>query len=68
MIQEILTTILAWLTGFWGFVSTSITEGVEIFYDSTTSSLTTIGILGLFGVGVGLVYMGLGFVSRFFKK
>lgn len=68
MIQDILDTILAWLTGFWGFVATSITEGIEIFYNSTTSELTTIGILGLFGVGVGLVYMGLGFVSRFFKK
>lgn len=68
MIQDILDTILSWLTGFWGFVTTSITEGVEIFYDSTAGNLTTIGILGLFGVGVGLVYMGLGFVSRFFKK
>lgn len=68
MIQDILDTILAWLTGFWGFVTTSITEGVEIFYNSTTSELTTIGILGLFGIGVGLVYMGLGFVTRFFKK
>lgn len=68
MIEQFLETILAWLTGFWGFVSASITSGVGIFWNATTSTLTPIGILGLFGVAVGLVYMGLGFVSRFFKK
>lgn len=69
MVAEIISAISDWLTGFWTFVSTSITSAIEIFYGgSPTPSLTPLGVLALFGVAVGVVYLGLGFVSRFFKK
>lgn len=69
MIAEILQTITEWMAGFWGFVTTSITSAVEIFYiPGVDGGLTPIGILALFGVAVGVVYLGLNFVRSFFQK
>lgn len=67
VVTDILSTITSWLTGFWTLLTSSITSAVGVFWNTTTG-LTPIGILGLFGVGVGLVYLGLNFVMRFFKK
>lgn len=68
MVQEIIETITSWLAGFWTLVSTTIESAVSLFWDAETSKLTVIGVLGLFGLAVGLVYLGLMFVMRLFKK
>lgn len=68
MITDIIATIGNWLTGMWGFVVDTITSAVEIFYGGTPATLTPIGILALMGLAIGLVTLGLGFVTRFFKR
>lgn len=68
MITEVIQTITDWLAGFWTLVSTSIESAVSLFWDAETSKLTVIGVLALFGLAVGLVYLGLMFVMRLFKK
>lgn len=67
LVSEIISTITAWMTGFWTFIQSTITSAIGLFYN-TTDGLTVIGILALFGLAVGLVYFGLSFVTRFFKK
>ena len=64
---EFLSHLGTWVTGFWGIVTDTITQAITIFYDSTTG-LTTLGILALFGLGVGLVTYGMSFVMRLLKK
>ena len=64
---SIIDTVSAWITGLLGFVSTAITGVVELFYDAETG-LTTLGILGLMGLAMGLVRLGIRFVQRFFVK
>lgn len=66
MVQEILNTIMAWLTGFWQFINITITEAIKLFYSN--DALTPLGILALFGLAVGVVYLGLNFVRSFFQK
>lgn len=67
-ITEFLAQLGAWLSGFWGLVSETIDGALALFWDSTTSKLTIMGTLLLFGIAVGLVYMGLNFVQRLIKK
>lgn len=68
MITEIITAVQAWLTGMWTFVVETIESAVGIFYGGTPATLTPIGLLALMGLSIGLVTLGLGFVTRFFKK
>ena len=65
-ITDFLAGLGAWLTGFWGLVTDSIDAALGIFWDGT--NLTIMGYLGLFGLAVGLVYMGIGFVTRLIRK
>lgn len=67
LITEIIGTILAFVEGFWTIVLGSIKSAVGVFWDPATG-LTVIGILGLFGLGVGLVTLGMQTAMRFFKK
>lgn len=70
MVQEIIAIITSWLTGFWTIVSSSINGAVALFYDGSVEGegLTVLGILGLFGLAVGLIYFGISFVRSFFVK
>ena len=67
-IAEFLAIVGAWLAGFWGLVSDTIDGSLALFYNSVTNNLTIFGILSLFGLAVGLVYMGLQFVQRLLRK
>jgi hypothetical protein len=40
---------------------------VEIFYDSSTSSITLLGTLALIAVGVGIVAWAFGLVKSLFR-
>ena len=66
IIAEFLEALGAWLTGFWDLVSDSLTASVAIFFDGT--NLTVLGVLLLFSIAVGLVYLGLNFVTRLIHK
>ncbi len=64
---SVIEVVGSWLTGMLEFVSTAINGVIDLFYNAETG-LTTIGILGLMGLAIGLVKLGLSFVQRFFVK
>jgi len=66
IIAEFLEALGDWLTGFWGLVGDTLEAAIAIFFDGT--DLTVLGVLLLFSIAVGLVYMGLNFVTRLIHK
>lgn len=68
MISDIISDVGAWLSGMWTFVTDTIDGAVAIFYGGDPAGLTPIGTLALMGLAIGLVTLGLGFVTRFFKR
>ena len=62
LIQSILTIWTAMCT--W-FIST-MGELLNIFYDPTTG-ITILGIMAFCGIGVGLIFLLIGLVRKFFK-
>lgn len=50
-------------TGFFGLINTGLTSVVGLFWD-TEAGLTMIGTLMLVGLGVGLVWTLISFVTR----
>lgn len=68
MISAIITAVGDWLTGMWTFVLDTIEGAISIFYGGDPATLTPIGLLALMGLAIGLVTLGLGFVTRFFKR
>ena len=66
IIQEVISTITSWVTGFMGAVIDVIEGLIPVFYDD--SGLTVLGVLGLMGISIGLVRFGINFVQRFFLK
>lgn len=67
IIQEVVSAITSWVTGFMGAILDVIQGLVPIFYDAE-SGLTVLGVLGLMGISIGLVRFGINFVRRFFLK
>ena len=65
-LTDFLAVVGAWITGIWTFVSSSIEGAIVVFYDGT--NITVIGMLALFGLAMGLVMFGLGFVKNLIKK
>lgn len=72
IVTEIIDTITEWIEGFWSLILMTINQAVSIFYTlpvgENPGGLTVMGVLALFGLGVGLVLYGIGFVTRMFKK
>lgn len=66
MVAQIMTDITAWVTGFIGAIVGGLEAFVDVFYDGT--ALTPLGSLALMGLGIGLVTLAIGFVTRLFKK
>jgi hypothetical protein len=66
-ITEFLGDLGSWLSGFWGLVSDTIDGALALFWNDTTG-LTILGTLMLFGLAVGLIYFGMGFVQRLIRK
>ena len=66
IIQEVVSTITSWVTGFMGAILDVIQGLIPIFYDE--GGLTVLGVLGLMGISIGLVRFGINFVQRFFLK
>lgn len=66
-ITEFTGAIGDFLDAFWPMVVSSIDSAIAIFWDGTTG-LTVLGYLAVFGLAVGLVYLGMGFVQRLIRK
>lgn len=58
MISSIFQNISQAVTGMVGALGNGITEATKLIYDSTTSTITTFGVLCLVVVGVGVSYWG----------
>lgn len=66
IIQEVISTITSWVTGFMGAILDVIEGLIPVFYGD--EGLTVLGVLGLMGISIGLVRFGIRFVQRFFLK
>jgi len=74
-IQSVATDIIAiiteWVTGFVTLIITVFNAFIELFYASpdgiAPEEITFIGVLALMSIGVGVVYLGLGWMKRLFS-
>ena len=64
MITEIFTTVSQVVTAFAGCIADAFTSVMAIVWDTTTSKLTTFGILLIIAFGIGIVYFALNYVFR----
>lgn len=67
MIAEIFDTIVDVVNEYIAVLQGLFGGLVEIFYDSTTTSLTLLGTLALIAVGVGIVAWAFGLVKSLFR-
>lgn len=67
IVQEVISIITSWVTGFMGAILDVVEGLIPIFYN-TEGGLTVLGVLGLMGISIGLVRFGINFVQRFFLK
>ena len=67
MIAEIFDTIVDVVTEYITVLQGLFEGLVEIFYDSTNTSLTLLGTLALIAVGVGIVAWAFGLVKSLFR-
>ena len=66
MIQQFFTAVGDSLTAMFGVLNNGLTSVIGLFYD-TTSGFTTVGLLLLIGLGIGLVWSLISFVMRLVK-
>jgi hypothetical protein len=67
MLTEIFETIQAVVTAYVTVLQNLFEGLVEIFYDSTSASITLLGTLALIAVGVGIVAWAFGLVKSLFR-
>lgn len=67
LVTNIFTTITQIVTGVLDAMIAIFTSIADIFYDSTASELTIIGIFALLGFGVGLARWGFNLVLKLIK-
>jgi hypothetical protein len=67
MLAQIFTTIQSVVTAYVAVLQNLFEGLVEIFYDSTTSTITLLGTLALIAVGVGIVAWAFGLVKSLFR-
>lgn len=65
-VTQLFSLISEVFTGFFGIIETGLGSVVGLFWD-TTSGLTMVGTLMLVGLGVGLVWTLISFVTRLVK-
>lgn len=69
MINEIITAITSWLTGFIEILVGGLEAFVEVFYTTgPEGGLTTLGTMALLGLAVGLVTLIIAFVRGLFQR
>lgn len=61
-VAELFSLISEVFTGFFGILSTGLTSVVGLFWDAT-SGLTMVGTLMLVGLGIGLVWTLISFIT-----
>lgn len=67
IITQIFEVVSSVVTGFLTAITSALNGVVAIFWDAT-NGLTFIGTLMLLGLGIGLVYFAITFVTRLIRK
>lgn len=62
---DVVTAIMAIFTALGNWFVSTITSMLPIFY-SDASGLTILGVLACCGLGVGVIFLVIGFIQRFF--
>lgn len=65
MVQDFIDIVGDWIQGMIGWLGSVFSGVTQLFYDD---GFTFLGILMLFGLAVGLIYFGIGFIVRLIKK
>jgi len=72
VVGDIVEVVMEWVTQFWTMIIYSINSAIALVYNPSGATLadriTFIGYLALFGLAIGIVKLGMGFVMKFFKK
>lgn len=68
MLNAIITAITTVITGVISWITSAFSGLVSVFWDSTNSALTEVGILLIIGFGVSLVLMVLGRLFGLFRN
>jgi len=66
-VTELFSLISDVFTGFFGIINTGLISVVGLFWDSTTG-LTMIGTLMLVGLGIGLVWTLISFITGLVRR
>lgn len=64
--MDIITAIFAVFTAIGEWIGTAITSLMPIFY-TAESGLTLLGSLSVVGLGMGVIFLILGFIVNFFQ-
>ena len=67
LVTNIFTTVTDIITGVLDAMITIFTSIADVFYDSTASQLTIVGIFALLGFGVGLAKWGFNLILKLIK-
>lgn len=72
LVSDIIDVVTEWVTAFWELILDSINSAIALVYnplgETIADKITFIGYLALFGLAIGIVKLGMGFVMKFFKK
>lgn len=63
---SVLTSILAVFSAIGTWIVGAVEDMIPIFWNSTDSSLTLIGVLSVAGLGLSVIFLVVGLIQRFF--
>ena len=63
---SVLTAILAVFSSIGTWIVGAVQDMIPIFWNSTDSSLTLIGVLSVAGLGLSVIFLVVGLIQRFF--
>ena len=67
LIQGIFAQLTAGAQSFITFLTNLFQNVIGVFWNSTTSALTDVGILFVTAISVGFVYFGIRYISKLIK-
>ena len=66
MVAEIVSTLTSWVVAMTDLIINLFLSFTELFWNSSESEITLLGVLALMSTAVGLIYLGLRFVIQLF--
>lgn len=63
--MTIVNAILSIFSGIGDWITTSLNDLMAIFWNSSTSELTFLGVLAVCGLGFSVIFMIVGVIQRF---